>query len=104
MKLLLTVLFVSFAAVTITGNQDRSQSDPESLAKGETQRLLSILRDKRVRQESPKKMVEAIKHAGHLRIREAIPDLILLLDFRQALPSEDPNAFVIQEIRPLGRP
>ena len=69
------------------------------------EKLLSTLRDKRLRESDPTRLVEAIQQLGRMKAAAAIADLVDLLTFRRTWPWETPGGPIdeIHTITPAGR-
>lgn len=99
---LLTVLLGGIAMSKL-GAQTSDQPSPQ--AGDEVKALLALVRNEQLRENEPKRVVQAIKRLGELRSTEAISDLTKLLAFRQTLEWEDslgPNGESTVEIHPIA--
>ena len=94
---LVTLLIVVFLMFVETG---WAKTIPKSSQNSkEVQQLLVILRNQRLQQDSPDKVVDAIKKVGQLKAVEAIDDLVKLITFNPAAEGEKVSGIVTERSR-----
>jgi hypothetical protein len=102
----LPVLIALFATgISKVGAGSMSRVTPQESREDEIVRLISDLRDTRVRQDDPERLIKAIERLGDLKATAAIDDLIQLIGFRRTFSWERNDGFVVerQPITPGNR-
>ncbi|MGD0693792.1 MAG: hypothetical protein ABSB82_02965 [Terriglobia bacterium] len=103
-SLSLVWLFVVIAPMAVSGTPPRNSGEPQSQSsvpaesREKIEKLLVVIRDAKLRESDPGRVVEAIEELGHVKAVEAIDDLVKLLTFRRTWPWETPGG-PIQEFR-----
>lgn len=73
---------------------------PQDNNEGEVSTLISVLRDSRLRQDDPERVIKAIERLGDLKAAAAVDDLIQLIAFRRTF-SWERNGGSILELQPI---
>lgn len=98
------VVLVFFVALLGLGGKAMSefvQRSDQRVSDQEVIQLIAVIRDERLREREPSRVVQAINRLGELRAVQAIDDLISLLTFKRTFEWESQSKEVINEIQPI---
>jgi hypothetical protein len=105
-RLHLSIAVALFLGLVISAGEAmpelRAQSGVESTGQGgneEEKQLLTVVRDERLRQTEPDRVVQAIKRLGEVKSTNAINELIHLLTFKRIFESERLGVEGAEDIR-----
>lgn len=103
--LIMLFLSVALLALGVKAMRNLKQTNPQNpiqqSSNQEVSELLGVLRDEKLRQREPDRVVEAIRKLGEIKSVAAIDDLVGLLTFKRTFQWESKSDTTIIEIQPI---